>query len=218
MSTDTTAVPTVDRPRPPARVRRRSRRAVARSAAGDRSLTVLLGLVLLGAGALATLLSYGIFGTGRARRPLLDPVVVDTLRAYPLPSRIIGIAVGVLLTAIGLLWATRSLRPERRPDLVLDRGPDTAIVVTAAAAADAVGEHAGRLPGVARARARLVGADRTPALRVSVWLAENADVAEVCRLLDEQVLAQARGCLGIDELPVAVRLELDRSDSTPRVA
>lgn len=210
---------TVDRPTPSRRVRRRSRGAVARSAGGDRSLTVLIGLILLAAGALAALLCYGVFGDARAQRPLLDPIVGDTLRAYPLPSRIIAVAAGVLLTALGLLWAARSLRPERRPDLVFDQGPDTALVITASAAADAVGEQAGQLPGVAKARARLVGDERTPALRVTLWLTDEADVAELTRRLDEEVLAGARDSLGITDLPVAVRLELDRSvDRGPRVA
>ncbi|GEL20582.1 alkaline shock response membrane anchor protein AmaP [Pseudonocardia asaccharolytica] len=202
----------------PAALHRRSRRALTRSTAGDRSLVTLVGLLLLVAGTLAALLSYGVFGAGRADRPLLDPLVVDTLRAFPLPARLIALGAGLLLTALGLVWAVRSLRPEHRPDLVLDGGPDTAIVITAPAAAGAVAGAAETLPGVARARARLVGDARVPALRVTLWLAEDADVAEVCRRLDAEVVAEARACLGVADLPVAVRLELDRGDGGPRVA
>ncbi|WP_250549405.1 alkaline shock response membrane anchor protein AmaP [Pseudonocardia sp. H11422] len=219
ISTDPTgAAPATatQRPEPPARMRRRSRHAVARSAAGDRTLVALLGLILLVAGTLAALLSYGVFGTGRAQRPLLDPMIADALRAQPTLARSIAIAAGLLLAALGLLWTVRSLRPERRPDLVLDHGPDTAIVITAPAVADAVAHQAATLPGVARARARLVGDDRTPAMRVTLWLADDADVAEVCRRLDREVLAGARSSLGVDELPVAVRLELEGSGA-PRV-
>ncbi|NMH94729.1 alkaline shock response membrane anchor protein AmaP [Pseudonocardia bannensis] len=192
---------------------------MARSAAGDRTLVVLLGLVLLAAGTLVALLSYGVFGAGRAQRPLLDPMIVDALRAQPTLARSIAIAAGLLLAVLGLVWTARSLRPERRPDLVVDAGPDTAIVITAPAVADAVANQAATLPGVARARARLVGDDRAPALRVTLWLTDDADVAEVCRRLDQEVLAGTRASLGVDELPAAVRLELEADGrNTPRVA
>lgn len=208
---------TTPAPVPPA-VRRRARAAVARSASGDRWLLMLLGLVLVAAGVLVALLGYGVFGAGRASRPLLDPMIVDALRARPLLWRSVAIACGVVLAVLGLGWAARSLRPERRPDLVLDGGADTSIVVTAAAAAEAVAGQAGGLPGVGRARARLVGSDAAPALRVTLWLTDDADVRAVLRGLHGEVLATARSSLGLAALPVAVRLELDRPHSTPRVA
>lgn len=199
-------------------LRRRSRSAVARSAGGDRSLLVLLGLVLLAVGVLVALLGYRVFGAARADRPLLDPLVVDAMRGQPLIARLVAIAVGVLLLVLGLVWAARSLRPERRPDLVLDGGPQTAIVVSSAAAADALAAQATGLEGVGRARARMVGTEDSPALRLTLWLAEDADVREVLRLLDTQVLAAARSSLGLAALPVAVRLELDGVTTGPRVA
>lgn len=198
-------------------LRTRSRSAVARSAAGDRSLVVLVGLLLLALGALVALLSFGVFGAGRAARPLLDPVVVEALRAQPLVARLVAIGAGLLLVVLGLVRAARSLRPERRPDVVLDRGPETAIQVDARAAADAVAGQAEGLAGVGRARARVVGTEAAPAVRVTVWLRDDADVAEVCRLLDEEVLDGLRTSLGMPRLPVAVRLELDRTP-TARVA
>ncbi len=202
----------------PAKLRRRSRSAVARSAGGDRWTIVIVGLVLLAAGVLVALLSYGIFGSARAGRPLLDPMIVDTLRSQPLVSRIVAIVVGVVLALLGLIWASNSVRPERRPDLLIDGGPDTSIVVSSAAAADAVATQAGGLPGVGRARARLVGEESAPALRVTLWLADDADVRDVLRRLDSDVLTTARESLGLSALPVAVRLELDRSQPTARVA
>ncbi|QJY51025.1 alkaline shock response membrane anchor protein AmaP [Pseudonocardia broussonetiae] len=199
-------------------MRKRSRSAVARSAGGDRSVLVLLGLVLLAAGVLVALLGYGVFGAARAGRPLLDPVVVDLIRAQPLPARIIAIAAGVLLLVLGLSWAAGSVRPERKPDLVIDRGPTTAIIVDAAAAADALAAQAAALPGVGRARARMVGTEDAPALRVWVWLSDDADVRDVLERLHDQVLTAARTSLGIAALPVAVRLELDQATTHPRVA
>jgi hypothetical protein len=199
-------------------LRRRSRAAVARSAAADRSLLVLLGLALLVGGVLVALLSAGAFGTARAGRPLLDPVIVDALRAQPLLARVVAVAAGLALVVLGLVWAARSLRPEHRPDLHLDGGADTAIVVSAGAAAEAVAAQAAALAGVGRARARLVGDEDAPALRVTLWLADDADVRTVLERLDDTVVAGVRESLGLAVLPVAVRLELDVAAPAPRVA
>ncbi|HEY0812707.1 MAG TPA: alkaline shock response membrane anchor protein AmaP [Pseudonocardia sp.] len=201
-----------------ARLRRRSRSAVARSTGGDRWLAVLIGLVLLAAGVGVTLLSYGVFGTGRAARPLLDPIIVAAVVADPLLWRMVAIVGGILLAILGLAWVARSVRPEPHPDVTLPGGPETTILVSSAAAGEAVAAQAGALPGVGRARARLVGSATAPALRVTLWLADDADVRAVLRRLDEEVLATARTALELPVLPVAVRLELARAQPTPRVA
>jgi hypothetical protein len=202
----------------PMAVRRRSRSAVARASGGDRGLLVLIGVVLLVVGVLVALLAAGVFGAGRAERPLLDPVVVDALRAQPLLWRVVAIAGGVVLALLGLVWAARSVRPEARPDLRLESPAGTSIVVSAAAAAEAVATTATGLPGVGRAKARLVGSDTAPALRVTLWLADDADVRAVLRGLHDDVLGTARDALGLAVLPVAVRLELDRPHRHPRVS
>jgi hypothetical protein len=202
----------------PAGLRRRARAAVARSLAGDRWIVVLVGLLLVVAGVLVALLSYGVFGAGRASRPLLDPMIVAALTAQPLTARLVAIGVGLVLAVLGLVGAARSLRPEARPDLHLDGGPDTRITVSSAAAAEAVGQQAGALPGVGRARARLVGPEHAPALRLTVWLAEDADVSAVLDALETRVLATARESWELAALPVAVRLELDAAPAAPRVS
>ncbi len=201
-----------------ARLRRRSRSAVARSAGGDRWTAVLIGLVLLVAGVGVALLSYGVFGTARAGRPLLDPIMVDTVAADPLLWRMVAIVGGLVLAVFGLSWVARSVRPEPRPDVVLDGGADTTILVSSAAVGDAVASQAATLPGVARARARLVGSAAAPALRVTLWLADDADVRAVLRRLHEEVLATALSAFDLAALPVAVRLELERPHPAPRVA
>jgi hypothetical protein len=211
----------VQRPTDPAALRRRATAAVARSAAGERAVAIVLGLVLLVGGTLVALLSYGVFGAGRASRPLLDPMIVAALQAQPLVARFAAIACGLLLTVLGIVWAAHALRPENHPDLVL--GPlaaagDTSVVVSAHAAAEAVAAQAGELPGVGRARARLVGTEAAPAMRVTLWLTDDANVRDVLARLHSEVLTTARASLELTELPVAVRLELDHPHPRPRVA
>jgi hypothetical protein len=217
MSTDLTELKKTAAVRTAA-LHRRATAAIARSAAGERTLAIVVGLLLLAAGTLVALLSYGVFGAARASRPLMDPMIVEVLRAQPLAARLVAIAGGLLLAVLGLVWTAHSLRPERRPDLVLDGDTDTAIVVSAAAAAEAIAAQAAALPGVGRARARLVGSEAAPAVRVTLWLTDDADVRDVLARLDDEVLTTARSSLGLTALPAAVWLELDLVHTQPRVA
>ncbi|WP_370961314.1 alkaline shock response membrane anchor protein AmaP [Amycolatopsis sp. cg9] len=184
-------------------------KALSRSYAGERVLTFLVGLLALLGGALALVVGFGVLGEYRGRRPLLDPLAVGWLGSHATPARIAAIVLGVLLFVLGLRWALRSLRPEPRPDLDLDRTEGAELVVTAAAIADAVRADAEGLDGVSRARVRAVGSRTAPALRLTLWLHEGTDLKAVWAGLDTQVLARARESLGLDALPTAVRLELD---------
>lgn len=216
---DTAPTPAASDARPaPARgshrAARRSRRAGARPAGGARWGLTLLGLALLTAGVLTILLAAGVFGANRRLRPVLDPMITEALAGAPVPSRVVAIAAGLALLVLGLLWAARALRPENRPDLVTDDGAGTEIRIGASAAADAVAEGARALPGVTRARARTVGSTARPAVRAVVWVDGDADdlggtVAEACRRFDAEVLVRVRDSLGLPDLPVAVRIELD---------
>jgi len=111
-------------------VSRRSRAAVARSTASDRTLVLLSGLVLLAVGVLVVLLGRGAFGVNRAQRPLIDPQISAWVAANPTSARWIAIGVGVVLLIVGLTWAVRSLRPEPRPDVLLSDVPGQRLTVT----------------------------------------------------------------------------------------
>jgi len=186
-------------------------KALARSYTGERTLTFLVGLLAFLGGALALVVGFGALGEFRGRRPLLDPIAVDWLGAHATPARIAAIVLGVLLFVLGLRWALRSLRPEPRPDLDLDRTEGAELVVTATAIAGAVQADAEQLDGVSRARVRAVGSRTSPALRITLWLREGTDLKGVWAELDTRVLTRARDSLGLGTLPTAVRLELDTS-------
>ncbi|MGW3995303.1 alkaline shock response membrane anchor protein AmaP [Amycolatopsis sp. NPDC004772] len=186
-------------------------KALSRSYTGERTLTFLIGLLAFLGGALALVVGFGALGEFRGRRPLLDPLALEWLGAHATPARIAAIVLGVLLLVLGLTWALRSLRPEPRPDLDLDRTEGAELVVTAAAIAGAVQTDAEHLDGVSRARVRAVGSRTAPALRITLWLHEGTDLKAVWSGLDTRVLTRARESLGLESLPAAVRLELDTS-------
>lgn len=185
------------------------RKATARAAGAQRTLVGLLGLLGLAAGTAVLVVGSGRLGVHRAGRPVLDPIAMDVLRADQTLTRGVAIAVGVILLVLGLIWAVRALKPERRPDLLLDSSPDSRLEVSASAIADALRADAETIVGVSRARARMVGTAATPVLRLNLWLEDGTDVRDVYHDLDTQVLARARDSLGVESLPTAIRIELD---------
>lgn len=184
-------------------------KATARAAGAQRTLVGLIGLLSLAAGATALVVGAGLFGAGRAARSVLDPIVLDTLRTHQTLARGVAIAAGVVLLILGLLWAARAVKPERRPNLLLDPSPDSWLEVNASAIADALRADAETVPGVNRARARMVGTTASPVVRLDLWLEDGADVRDVYHNLDSRVLARARDSLGVESLPTAIRIELD---------
>lgn len=187
----------------------RSQAAVARSAGADRTVAAVLGLLTLTGGAAVLLAGTGVGGQARAGRPVLDPVAVGWISANRSLTLAVAILAGLLLFALGLGWVLRSIRPERKPDVVLEHSPTRGLTVTSEALADAVRADAETVTGVDRARVRLVGDPDRPALRLMLWLREGAELRTVWDELDSQVLARARATLGVDTLPAAVRVELD---------
>ncbi|UVS78020.1 alkaline shock response membrane anchor protein AmaP [Actinokineospora sp. UTMC 2448] len=187
-----------------------SLRAVARSYRAERGLTGVVGLLALLAGALALVVGAGWLGRFRAARPVLDPVALDTVAAWPEVARIAAIAAGLLLLVLGIWLAARALRPEAHPDLHLD----DALTVTSGALSSAIAADAEQVAGVDRAKAAVVGERDAPALRLSLWLTEGADVKAVWQELDDSVLRRARDSLGVDALPTAVRVELGAARRT----
>jgi hypothetical protein len=192
----------------------RSSAAVARSAGTERTLTTLLALVALAGGVVVLLVGTGVFGSARAGRSLVDPIAVDVLRANRSLVLALAIVAGLLLVLLGLWWALRSLRPESKPDLVLDGSRGTRLTVSSGAVSEAVRADAETVPGVQRARVRLVGHTDNPALRITLWLRQGSDVRDIWNGLDTRVLAHARDALGVERLPAAVRIELDAAEGS----
>lgn len=185
-----------------------ARAALARSYRAERVFLTVVGLLALLAGSAALVVGLGWLGRLRAQVPVADPMVLDWLGDHHLWAQIGAVLLGLLLLVLGLVFVIRSLRPEAHPDLELDHTATSGFRVTASALAHAVQADVEQLDGVSRARARVVGDRRHPALRLNLWLREDSDVKSVWHEL-ESVLDRTKGCLGVTSLPTAVRIELD---------
>lgn len=190
---------------------RPSRTPAGRSAAFERGVVVVIGLLAVLAGAAAVVVSTGLLGTNRARRPVLDPLALQWWRENPQIAYPIAIVGGLLLLCLGLWWLLRAMRPEQRPDVRLEQSSGGRLTVTSNALTEAVRADAEEVTGVTRARARMAGSDQAPSLRLTLSLQEGTNVRDVWDELDEKVLARARGALGTDTLPTSIRLRLDRA-------
>lgn len=182
-----------------------------RSAGFERGIVTLLALLALVAGVAGLLVGSGALGVYRAQRPVADPLAVRWLRDHAALALWVGLVAGVVLFVLGLWWLVRALRPEQRPDLRLEHADAGDLAVTAGALAGAVRTDAEKVTGVQRARVRMAGTERDPSVRLTLSLEEGTNVRQVWEELDHKVLARAREALGIETLPTAIRLRLDRA-------
>ena len=198
----------------------------------NRTLLALAGIVLLGGGVLAL-----IGGLDLDRRwklglphgwPWTDPhqpVLTAAQRTRWLhtswwwPVVFAGLAVAALLA---LWWLLAQLGRGRAGDLPVPspfgsgrsnrRGGGT--LVRGGALAQVVGADAAQLPGVAAARARLIGRSHRPLVRLALTLDPGAGPEQLLRALGEGPVARARASTGLTGLPVDVRIRAESGPSS----
>lgn len=182
----------------------------------NRSLLTLTGLLLLLAGVGGVLLYTGAFGDDQKHRP----VVNDTVRElFDRHESWLWWAIGgaaLLIALLALYWLVVQLRTERIGNVDLAPAPDGENVLASGAITDAVRHEAETVPGVTRARVRLVHESDDPQLMLAVALRNDADLAAVQTILDNEVLAHARQAIGRDRMRTWLRVEVDAADA-PRV-
>lgn len=193
----------------PAAARARSVRTARLRA--ERLRLAAVGGVLAVLGVLGLLLGTGLLGDGGA---VADPDLVSGAGRNPVLSAAVAALVGVVLAALGGLWLVRSLRRTPAPDLALagaEGWGEGTILVRGAALAEAARTDAEQVPGVAQARARLLGTATAPVLVLDLVLHRGADLVTVWRGVEQRVLRPARTTVERDELSAAVHVEVQDS-------
>ncbi|MGX5653598.1 alkaline shock response membrane anchor protein AmaP [Geodermatophilus nigrescens] len=160
------------------------------------------GLVLLAAGVLGLVASFGGFGPVPA---LLPPAVRSFAAGQPWFWWAVA-ALCLVLALLGLRWLLAQAHTDRigRLDLTTD-DREGLTVLHGSAFTDAVEAEAGQLRGVSAVTARL-RQRRGRRLTLGVDLADYADIAEVRSGLEERVVGHARQALDDPELPVDIEL------------
>lgn len=179
-----------------------------RAARINRTGLTLVGLLLLAGGGAALARALGTWGSGSAA----DPLLADSLRRYPDGQSWFWPAVAagaVVVTLLGLAWLFAQGRTEKLPGLSLE--PDRSegsTRVASRAVTEAIEADVNALPGVRKARARLLGSQRHPRLMLTMTYGTRADLAALRGHIADEAVTRLRTALEVDSLPTVVRLRL----------
>lgn len=180
---------------------------IGRALGFERSLVLVIGLILVLLAAAALVTGSGWIGAFRSRRPVLDPLVLRWAQQHPQVMTPVAVVLGIALFALGLWWLVHSLRTEPRPNYRLETG----LLLNGSALTSAVRADAETVTGVNRAKVRTAGTTHHPNLRLTLSLQEGTDVRHVWEELEDKVLSRARQALGCETMPTAIRLRLDHA-------
>lgn len=177
---------------------------------GNRAALTLIGLLLAAAGGLGLALSYGAFGLGRAKRPVLTSAERDFVHRNSGWFWIVVAVVSILLAVAALRWLLRQVGTDRVGDLPLETDPSQGeTTLHAGALTSAVSEEIEGYRGVRHAAARLLRDSRNPDLVLSVAVNERADLATLRRRIEEHAVANVRRAAGRESMPVRLQLRLE---------
>lgn len=178
----------------------------------NRTWLIILGIVLLAAGAASILFSAGLMNSwsGGNLAGAEDPVLADgpgALDAVPAAAVLVG---GIILGLLALWWILAEV-PRRRAATSYRLHEDPARGITRcdpAVLAAAVEDDAGSLPGVVDSTALLRGTAESPDLALRLILNERADVQEALRQVRTDVLANLSRALEVPLHTAGVALEV----------
>ncbi|MGF7235398.1 MAG: alkaline shock response membrane anchor protein AmaP [Frankia sp.] len=175
----------------------------------NRVLLLLLGLLMLAAGIGGLLAGTGVFGSQLEHRSLYDSEAGRYVGRNGTWLWLAAAALSVLLALLAVGWlralaASPRTRSMRIPS-DLDHG-ETA--VEAAALTSALTKELRSYREVRDARARLLGDERTPRLRLDVTLESRAQLSAVRARVETEALAHLRNAVAPVQLPTSVEFDL----------
>jgi hypothetical protein len=171
----------------------------------NRSALTLLGLVLLAAGAGAMALSVGLFGTGRARKPLFANTVSIYVGAHGSWIWATAAVLAALVALVLLRWlAALLLSTDRAGDLDVRSDDDSRgkSLLKPAAVNKAVVAEIETYRGVTSAKSRTLGDNDEPQLAVTVTVDKAENLNSVRRRVEADAVAHVRQALDKPSLPV----------------
>ena len=181
----------------------------------NRTVLIVLGLLLLAAGGLGLALSVGAFGAWRSSYPVLPREVSTFPDGRPWFWWAVA-GVFLLVAVLALLWLLAQLRTDRTNRL--DRttnARDGYTMLHASALTHAVEDEALGIAGVTSASAH-VREHRGQHVFLRVELADSADIGEVRARLENEVVVHLREGVGDPRFPVTIELRPGASRTPQR--
>ena len=193
-------------PTRPARTSRPRRRPFTPATdLANRVIFVVLGLAFLGAGIVVLLAGRGVFGDDIADRPVLTTQNRAFAAEHAWFWPVVGVAIGlVVLLALGWLWlqtSTGALAGLYVVDDTFGRVRVHARAFTGAVESDLVATSEAR-----QVRARLLGREKRPLLRVIVTMHQDMDITQLRADIEQIALPHARSALSRADLATEVQL------------
>lgn len=176
----------------------------------NRSVLLLLGLLLTAAGLLGLVLGFGGFGAVARERPVLD----QAARSFAADNDWFWLAAALVALAVALLclwWLRAQLASDRLRSLELerDRSRGTTTLTTSAVERACANELQSRR-GIDRATATMLGTEYEQKLALVVSLDGRESLRHIDGVVHTEVLPMIRRVLANPELPVRVDYRLAR--------
>jgi len=169
----------------------------------------LIGLLLLAAGAYGLARGYGALGDRRASDPVLGDSVRDFVSSNDDWFWPAAAALSLVVAYLGFRWLLAQVHTPHPSRLRVTSDPDLGTTdLSAPGAAAALAADVEEYPGVQSARARLLSEGPSPEVDLTVELADDADMADVRRRIDEHALPRFAGALEVATLRPRVHLRL----------
>jgi hypothetical protein len=185
--------------------------SAARVNATNRTVLVLIGLVLVAVGVGGLLLSLNVVGGGIGRGRVVPDPVAGFLTGTPwLPWA--AAAAALVIALLGLWWLLSQFRVDwpTQLDLTGDRRDGTT-ALAAGALTDAVEDDAASIRGITAASASL-RSQPTRRLDLTVDLAAYADLGQVRGRLQQQTVTRTRQVIDQPDLPIWIEVRPTRRE------
>lgn len=181
-----------------------------RTAAVNRLIVLVVGLILFGVGAYAVAWDLGVpivrEWVSHYDRARVTSLPEENWWGWALAAAVVG---GVLFGTVLLALDLTRRRPA--PVAVPDRDSGTFVTVDLGSLANGVSSELERYPGVRQTRARAVNERGLPTLSVVVTADPTIDLADFTRT-SERIAAWVAATVGDNEVATQVLLHLDRAD------
>ena len=181
----------------------------------NRTLLLLVAVVLLLIAAFALFTAFGVLADRLTGLPARDATLTPTAISPPAWVSYATLLVAVVVGLLALRWLLA--QAQRRPKTsTWNLESDPAQGATRLAAQAAVGplvDEIETIPGVHRASARLSGVPTRPILHIVVGTEDSANIQAVRRQISGEAIPRLRQALDLEHLPADVLIRLDDARS-----
>lgn len=181
----------------------------------NRTLLLLVAIVLIAAAAFTLLLGSGVLaGLGLNRPDRGSPLTAASL-SPPTWVAYLAIAVAALVGLLCVRWLiAQTIRKPSSGTWRLENDPATGTTrIDAQIAVDPLVDEVETYPGVHRASARLSGTAARPFLHLVIGTEDAADITDLRRRVDTQAIPRLRRALDLPTLPADLLIRLDDARS-----